>query len=231
MAAAQASLEKLEVVLADANAAKAALAPEMSLVALMCVLMLSDEPKLPALALRVLTAVSMHGGGCTTLLLQADGLRNGTGLLDVLLGRLPRCGDELSILIVALINNLADTPANQLRIVASGALGALTHVILNPAASGVLKEHVLTAAAAMGAMAEEEISFPQVVGRLCASRVPGTQRQAVHAMEILADRPQLRPQLAALSDIVSGLRSACGSRDSVAAQGAKDTLGILGITS
>lgn len=161
-ASATASLEELEAALADAGRAREALSPELDLVPVLCGYLLSAEPQLPALALRVLTAASMHGGGCTTLLLQARGLGDSGGLVGALLGRLARSGEDVGILIAALLNNLADTPANQMRLVASGALAALTHVVLDPSASGVIKEHALTAAAAMGGMADEEVSFPQV---------------------------------------------------------------------
>jgi len=226
---AAASLEELEKALAEVARAKEALQPELDMCAVLCAYLLSEEPQLPTMALRVLTAASMHGGGCTAALLQAKGLRDDSGLLEVLLGRLPRAGDALSILMVALLNNLADTPANQMRIVASGALAALAQLVLDPAASGVLKEHALTAAAAMGGMAGDEVNFPQVVGRLCASRLPGTQREAVRAMEILADKAPLRPQLARIEEIVTGLRAAQGSRDAAAAKGASETLALLGL--
>lgn len=163
-ASARASLEELEAALADAGRAREALSPELDLVPVLCGYLLSAEPQLPALALRVLTAASMHGGGCTTLLLQARGLGDSGGLVGALLGRLARSGEDGGIMIAALLNNLADTPANQMRLVASGALAALTHVVLDPSASGVIKEHALTAAAAMGGMADEEVSFPQVGG-------------------------------------------------------------------
>jgi hypothetical protein len=161
-ASAAASLEELEAAFADAGGAREALTPELGLVGLLCGYLLSAEPQLPTLALRVLTAASMHGGGCTALLLQAQGLGDSGGLVGALLGRLARSGEEVGILITALLNNLADTPANQVRLVASGSLAALTHVVLDPSSSGVVKEHALTAAAAMGGMADEEVSFPQV---------------------------------------------------------------------
>jgi hypothetical protein len=161
-ASATASLQDLEAALADADRAREALTPELGLVAVLCGYLLSAEPQLPALALRVLTAASMHGGGCTTLLIQARGLGDSGGLVEALLSRLARSGEDVGILITALLNNLADSPANQMRLVAAGALAALTHVVLDPSSSGVIKEHALNAAAAMGGMADAEVSFPQV---------------------------------------------------------------------
>ncbi len=261
---AQKLLGELEASLSDPAAAQAALAPKLNLVAFLSAHMLSEEPEVPLLSLRALTALSMHGGGATTALMQARGLRDGAGLLDVLLGWLPRAeevrrpgeaaagvaqaqprtgrghGDlqrphsphraqSLSILVVALLNNLADSAANLMRLIGAGTLAALTRVVLEPAASATLKEHALSAAAATGGLASEEVSFPQVVGRMCGSRLPGTQREAVRAMLLLTDRPELRPQLASVSDVSDGLRAAAASRDAAAAAGAAEALELLGL--
>jgi hypothetical protein len=48
-------------------------------------------------------------------------------------------------------------------------------------------------------------------------------------MAILADRQTIRPQLAAVGDVVSGLRSAAESRDAEAAEGARQVLALLGV--
>jgi hypothetical protein len=48
-------------------------------------------------------------------------------------------------------------------------------------------------------------------------------------MAILADRPPLRPQLAAVADVGQGLRLAVGSRDVQAAEGAKQVMALLGL--
>jgi len=48
-------------------------------------------------------------------------------------------------------------------------------------------------------------------------------------MAILADRLPLRPQLAAVGDIVAGLRLAVESRDGQAAEGARQVLTLLGV--
>ena len=65
----------------------------------------SDES---LLAVRVLTAASMHDGVTERLLRD--------GCLPLALERLRTAGESLSIPIVALLHNIADTPANQMRL-------------------------------------------------------------------------------------------------------------------
>ena len=77
------------------------------------------------IAVRLLTAASLHDGVGATLLRD--------GLLPLLLGRLPTAADGLAILIVALFHNLADNSANCLRLLTAGTLNAVTRLILEPA--------------------------------------------------------------------------------------------------
>ena len=115
--------------------------------------------------------------------------------------------------------------------VAGGALAALTHIVLDPAAGGTLKEHCLQAAASMAGQAEAEISFPAVCGLLCASRVPGTQREGLRALALLAERADLRGRLSAVDEISTGLEAARSSRDAAVAQQAADLSAQLTVAS
>ena len=65
------------------------------------------------------------------------------------------------------------------------------------------------------------------VGALCASRIPGTQREAVRSAAIMAARAELLPGLARVPGLVDSLRAAEGSRDAAAAAGAAEVLGAL----
>jgi len=174
-----------------------------------------------AIAVRVLTAASLHDSVGATLLRD--------GVLPLLLGRLGTAADGLAILIVALFHNLADSSANCLRLLAAGTLCAVTRLILEPVSSATLKEHCVTAAASMAGCAAEEVSFPQVVGRLCASRLPGTQREALSSLELIANVATYRAQLPQVADVVSGLRAACRSRDATVSSQARTLLQLLGL--
>ena len=176
-------------------------------------------PRLASLAVRALTAASMHDG--TTARLLAD------GCLPPLLARLPTAPDSLAILLVALLNNLADSDGNRLRLLTAGALSLLTHLVIDPAGSATLKEQCVNAAAAIGGQPDAEVSFPQLVGALCASRIPGTQREAVRSAAIMAARAELLPGLARVPGLVDSLRAAESSRDAAAAAGAAEVLGAL----
>ena len=106
-------------------------------------------------------------------------------------------------------------------------MAALTHIVLDPAASATLKEHCLQAAASMAGRAEAEISFPAVCGLLCSSRVPGTQREGLRALGLLAERADLRGRLSAVDEISAGLQAARASRDAAVAQQAADHSALL----
>lgn len=166
------------------------------------------------LAVRVLTAASIHDGLTERLLRD--------GCLPLILERLRTSGESLSIPIAALLHNLADTPANQMRLIAGGAVAALTHIVLDPAAGGTLKEHCLQAVASMAGRAEAEISFPAVCGLLCSSRLPGTQREGLRALALLAERADLRGRLSAVDEIQTGLQAARASRDAAVAEQAAE---------
>ena len=149
------------------------------------------------------------------------------GYLPPLLARLPTAPDSLAILLVALLNNLADSDGNRLRLLTAGALSLLTHLVIDPAGSATLKEQCVNAAAAIGGQPDAEVSFPQLVGALCASRIPGTQREAVRSAAIMAARAELLPGLARVPGLVDALRAAENSRDAAAAAGAAEVLGAL----
>ena len=56
---------------------------------------------------------------------------------------------------------------------------------------------------------------------------PGIQREGVRAMALIAERPELRDRLAAVSGLPEGLRAAAASRDAASAEAAADLLAAL----
>jgi hypothetical protein len=170
-----------------------------------------------AFATRVLTAISMHDG-LTERLLAGD-------CLPPLLQRLATSPDSLAILITTLLHNLADTPATRQKLAESAALFTLTRTILDPASSDELKEHCLTAVASMAGLAAEAVSFPQTIGTLCAADQP---QEALRAMQLMVDRPELRQGLARVKEVHSGLRAASSSPDGQVAAQALEMLKLLG---
>ena len=67
-----------------------------------------------------------------------------------------------------------------MRLSAGGCLPALTRQLLEPAGSGTLKEHCHNAAASLAGVPDTELSFPEIVARCCASRIPGNPAPAPH---------------------------------------------------
>ena len=160
-------------------------------------------------AVCVLTALSSHPPerGISEALLKK-------GIIELVRQRLNFATDSLALQIVNLIHNLADTHVNRLRILSSGALSSLTRVILEPSAPPMLKERAVEAAASVADAGQESISFPQLIGRLCASPLLGTQGEALKSLALLIDRKELREQLRHVPEIVSGLAAAVESKAS-----------------
>ncbi len=178
----------------------------------------SIEPEKPKAmagsALRLLSALSTHDSLTERL------LRTGR-LVEHLVTLLPVAGDEVAAQVANLMHNLADGPANRLRLLHGGVLIALTHVILTPSASAGVKEQCLHAAAACAGLSHTELSFPELLGRMCASKVPGTVRDALTSLEVIVEKqPEVRRRLGETEEVVEGLRVAAGSSDLSVASGA-----------
>jgi len=98
-------------------------------------------------------------------------------------------------------------------------------MIMEPSGSGALKEHCLQAAASIAGHPTEEVSFPQLLGRLCAAKVPGTQREAMACLQVIAEKqPEHCRRLGQVEEIKSGLAAAAASND---AQVVSDARGLL----
>lgn len=145
-----------------------------------------------------------------------------------LLARLASASDELGVSIAALLHNLADSPGSRLRLLHHGALLRLCHIIMAPEASAGLKEHCLQAAASLAGRPEAEISFPQVLGLLCAARAVGTQRDAVSALQLVLERqPGIEARLAQVAEVTDGLEAAAAATDAGVAAAAAELLASL----
>ncbi|KAL1525580.1 hypothetical protein AB1Y20_020434 [Prymnesium parvum] len=174
------------------------------------------------LVLRVFSALSTQPN--TTERMLKD------GLLPPLLSLTHTASDAIGMRIAALLHNLADTPANRFRLVHERTLTVLTHMLVNPAGSGSLKEHGLQAAASIAGFPTEELSFPQLLGRLCESKLPGQQREAMACLAIIADKtPEHRARLGQVPDIARGLVCAAGSSDAKCSSEAHELLDLFGV--
>ena len=127
-----------------------------------------SDRALSALSVRILTAASLHNGLTAEMLKSAE-------LVPALLVALTTATDTLAIPLVDLVHNLADSDANRMRLTASGCLPALTRQLLEPTGSATLKEHCHNAAASLAGVPDTELSFPEIIARCCASRIPGIQ--------------------------------------------------------
>ena len=136
-----------------------------------------SDRALAALSVRILTAVSLHDGLTAEMLKSAE-------LVPAVLAALTTATDTLAIPLVDLLHNLADSDANRMRLTAGGCLPALTRQLLEPTGSATLKEHSHNAAASLAGVPDTELSFPEIIARCCASRIPGIQREGVRAMAL-----------------------------------------------
>ena len=175
-----------------------------------------------ALALRALTAASLHRG------VTVEMLKAGT-MVPAIIAGLATAPESLTIPLVDLVHNLADEESNRLRLVVGGCLPALSRQLLEPTASATLKEHALNAVASLAGVPDTELSFPGILALCCASRFPGTQCEGVKAMTLLADKPELRGRLAAVEGLPEGLRAAAASRDASTAKAAAELLAVLNL--
>jgi hypothetical protein len=172
-------------------------------------------PKTSAsLALRMVSGMSTHKG-VTEAIIKA-------GLVSPVLARLVVSIDGVGIQAAALCHNLADSPGNRMRMMNEGTLGALTRVILEPAASAQLKEHALQAAASLAGKPEAECSFPELLGGFISMKLPGTQREALNALDLVREKqPGIEGRLQRVPAIMEGLQVAAASRDPKVAASAR----------
>lgn len=99
---------------------------------------------------------------------------------------------------------------------------------MEPAASDGLKEHCLQATASLAGKPESECSFPELLGSFLAAKMPGTQRDALSALQLVREKqPGLDGRLARVPALVSGLSSAAASTDSQVAAAAKEAMAAL----
>lgn len=179
-----------------------------------------SDRALAALSVRILTATSLHDGLTAEMLKSVE-------LVPAVLAALTTATDTLAIPLVDLVHNLADSDANRMRLTAGGCLPALTRQLLEPTGSATLKEHSHNAAASLAGVPDTELSFPEIIARCCASRIPGIQREGVRAMTLVAQKPELRGRLAVVSGLPEGLRAAAASRDAASAEAAAELLATL----
>ena len=180
-------------------------------------------PKAAAsLAVRLLSAMAMHAPLTEALVRSA--------MLPPLLARLNASLDgSVGVQCATLLHNLADGPASRMRLMHAGTLLVLTRVLVEPAADGALKEHCLQAAASLCGMPEAELSFPELLGAQLASPMPGTQKGALEALQIIRERQgaAVDARLAGCAKLVDGLANASGAKDAHVAANAQEMLSAL----
>lgn len=116
-----------------------------------------------------------------------------------------------------------------MRLLHAGALEVCARVVAEPAASDGLKEHVLTAMHSLAGAADEGLAVPDLLGRFLGARLPGTQRSALAALQIIREKAgrAIDARLAGCEAIVGGLRAAAGSSDAQVASEASALLAAL----
>ena len=96
-----------------------------------------------------------------------------------------------------------------------GAVRALTRAVVEPASSSSLKEYSVQAVASIAGRPAEEVSLPQLLGDMCGERVPGTQREGLAALQIIAEKqPGAAARLGGVEEVARGVRAAASSADS-----------------
>ena len=175
-----------------------------------------------SLAVRLLSAMALHAKLTAKIVSSA--------VLPPLLARIGTSIDGVGVQCATLLHNLADSPANRMRLLHGGALEVVTRIMVEPAASGGLKEHCLTAVHSLAGVTDEGLALPDIIGRLLGAKVPGTQKSALTALCIIREKsPGVEPRLAACEPLVNGLKTAAGSSDAALAGGAAEQLKALGI--
>jgi len=180
-----------------------------------------EAPKpVASLAVRLLSAISTHRSGTDAIVR--------SGVISPLLMRLSMASEGVGVQCAVLVHNLADAPATRLRLLHAGALGVLTRILLEPSATAALKEHTLQAVASLAGIPEAELSFPSLLGSFLSARQPGTQRDALNALQLIRERqPGVESRLAGVEELIAGLNAASASSDKQVAQSAGEMLVAL----
>ena len=174
-----------------------------------------------SLALRMLLGMAVHTS-ITEVIVRSS-------ITTPLLARLATSGDSIGLQCALLVHNLADAPATRMRLLHAGTLEVLTRILVEPAAGPQIKEHCLQAAASLAGVPESEHSFPELVGKFLGARLPGTQKKALTALQLIRERggSNIDERLAACDVLVDGLRTAAASADADVAADAEITLAAL----
>ena len=175
-----------------------------------------------SLAIRLLSAMALHGP-LTEALVRSS-------CVAPLLGRLSISIDgSVGVQCATLLHNLADSPATRMRLLHAGALEVIIRVIVEPAASDGLKEHLLTALHSLAGVTEEGLAVPDLIGRFIAAKLPGTQRSGLSSLQILREKhgSAIDGRLAGCEGLVEGLTAASSSGDKEVAAEAAEVLGRL----
>ena len=174
------------------------------------------------LALRLLTAISTQPNVTERMLKE--------GLLPPLLSLTHTATETIGVRVAILLHNLADTPGSRFRLMHGRTLTVLTHMLLNPAGSGALKEHALQAVASIAGSPTAELSFPQLLGKLCAAKMPGTQLEAMTCLQLIVEKqPEHAKRLGQVEEIARGLAAAAASSDAQCVSEASELRATLGI--
>lgn len=178
-------------------------------------------PKVSAsLAVRMLSAMALHAT-LTERLVRST-------IVAPLLARIGASIDGVGVQCAALLHNLADSPSNRMRLLHAGCLTVIVAVMVEPSASGGLKEHLLQAAASLAGQPEAEASLPDLLGAFLVAKVPGTQRSALSSVQIIRERqPGIEGRLAGCEPLMQGLARAAKSADAQVASEAAAHLEAL----
>lgn len=179
-------------------------------------------PKAAAsVAVRMLSAMALHAP-------LTEGLVRSAALTP-LLARLSAELGDVGIQCAALLHNLADSPATRMRLLHAGALEVVTRMMVEPSASDGLKEHLLTAMHSLAGVTDEGLAVPDLIGRFLCAKLPGTQRSALSALQIIRERqPGIEARLSGIEGLMAGLRTASASSDASVVSGATEMLAALG---
>ena len=83
----------------------------------------------------------------------------------------------------------------------------------------------LLGCASLAGMPESELSFPQLIGHFVGHKLPGTQKQALSALNIVREaQPGIDSRLATVPEIAKGLAAAAASSDAAVASGAQEII-------
>ena len=89
---------------------------------------------------------------------------------------------------------------------------------------------MLTAADGLAGNPPGEYSFPQLLGLFCSARLPGTQREAMGCLQLMAEKVEgSAARLGQLEEVKQGLTAAAASADAQVAAEAGSLLQLFGL--